>query len=86
MSSRGKRRCKNRSRSRRADKPKLTESDWALVFELRCKSKRGIELSPEQHNFCVRAFREDEKRYSAMDAGVFNATVPFGSEARYSGT
>jgi hypothetical protein len=61
---------------------KLTESQWQEVFELRCRSKRGEEIGKRAHNLCMRAFKEDEERYSKMEAGVFNATVPFGSCAR----
>ncbi len=60
----------------------LTEADWDRVFTLRCQSKRGHELSKEQHDFCMRAYKQDAVRYGKMDARVFNATVPFGSNVR----
>ena len=61
---------------------KLTGSEWREVFQLRCKSKRGEELSREERALVDAAYREDEKRYGAMEDDVFNATVPFGSSVR----
>jgi hypothetical protein len=60
-------------------KKTLTEMDWEKVFRLRCRSKKGEELSREDYDFCVMAYKEDPKRYSAMDKEVFNATKPFGA-------
>ncbi len=60
-------------------KPKPTESDWTWIFELRCKSKRGQELSKEEQALCARAFNEDRKKYSDTEIDVFNATKPFGA-------
>ena len=60
----------------------LTEAEWRRVFDLRCKSKRGEYLSPEDRALTTRAWNEDEKRYGDMEADVFNATVPFGSTVR----
>lgn len=66
--------------SRRA---KLTEAEWRLVFTYRCKSKRGETITKDERALVGRAYREDEKRYAAMDPDVFDATVPFGSTARW---
>ena len=59
-----------------------TEAEWREVFRLRCASKRGDVLSPDQRALCEHAYRVDPTRYSAMNNDVFNATVPFGSTAR----
>lgn len=63
---------------------KLTDSNWRRVFDLRCRSKRGEYLSPEDRALIDAAHNEDRDRYADMDADVFNATVPFGSNARRS--
>lgn len=61
----------------------LTEYDWHKVFALRCRSKLGKQLSDEEQALVDAAYRQDRKRYGAMDPDVFDATVPFGSAARY---
>ncbi len=66
---------------------KLTEAEWSEVFQLRCISKSGSRaLTREEQRLVDRAMSEDERRYVAMDADVFNATVPFGSMRRWPGT
>lgn len=61
----------------------LTESDWAAVFRARCSSKQGQALSREQRALVDAAYAEDPERYAALEPDVFNATVPFGSAARW---
>lgn len=61
----------------------LTEDDWRKVFELRCRSKRGQRLSDEEQTLVDAAYRQDRKRYGALEPDIFDATVPFGSAARY---
>lgn len=63
--------------------PKLSEADWSLVFAARCKSKRGERLTDAEQALVERAWREDQKRYSAMEPDIFDATVPFGSQVRW---
>lgn len=63
----------------------LTESEWRRVFVIRCKSKRGEHVSDEERSLFMRAYKADPKRYAAMDADVFDATVPTGSTARARG-
>lgn len=55
---------------RRTPRRALTEADWQAVFRARCKSKQGQGLTPEE-------------RYGAMEPGIFDATVPFGSTSRW---
>jgi hypothetical protein len=64
---------------------RLTEAQWSEVFRLRCKSKRGDGLTGEEQALAERAWKEDRKRYAAMDGDVFNATVPAGSSVRWRG-
>lgn len=59
--------------------PPLTETDWERVFRLRCQSKRGYELNPTDHRFCLRALKENPERYGKMEKDVFEATKPFGA-------
>ena len=67
----------------RVRKARLTEEAWRRVFQLRCKSKQGQQLDTDDRVLIDAAFAEDPRRYGAMDADVFNATVPFGSGARW---
>jgi hypothetical protein len=66
-----------------AKRKKLTEAEWAKVFAARCKSKQGQAVTPEERKLLDAAYETDPKRYGALDADVFDATVPFGSHARY---
>ena len=61
---------------------RLTEGEWAMVFDARCKSKRGEPVSAAERLLVEMAYASDAKRYAAMELDVFNATVPFGSAAR----
>ncbi len=63
-------------------KSRLTEAEWARVFDLRCRSKRGEMLPREEHALCVAAFEEDSKRYAALNRAVFEATAPFGAQVK----
>jgi hypothetical protein len=62
-------------------KVKLTEQEWQEVFRARCRSKEA-RASQADHDLCNRAWKEDLKRYGAMEPDVFDATVPFGSSVR----
>lgn len=68
----------------RRKRPPLTEAQWREVFAIRCRSKRGEPITKAELALCTRAMKEDEPRYSKMDADVFDATVPFGSNVRAS--
>jgi hypothetical protein len=61
----------------------LTEAEWEKVFLLRCKIKRGETVVGEDWDLVKAAFDSDRKRYSALGADVFNATVPVGSSAKW---
>ncbi len=62
---------------------RMTKEQWAEVFHIRCRSKRGESVALAEHDLCTRAFKDDEERYRKMEADVFDATVPFGSQARW---
>lgn len=66
-------------RSKKEVAPPLTEREWAMVFELRCQSKRGARLRDEDMAFLRRAHGADTARYNALDAEVRQATAPFGA-------
>ena len=61
----------------------LTEDQWAEVFRLRCRSKRGDRLFPDEQKLIEQAFRENRQRYVEMNEDVFNSTIPFGSSRRW---
>jgi hypothetical protein len=61
---------------------KLTEEEWRRLFQMRCRSKQGQELSKKDRALMHAAFKEDPDRYGSMEADVFDATVPFGSNVK----
>ena len=61
----------------------LTEAEWGRVFAARCKSKRGEAITEDERALVDRAYVADYDRYASLDADVFDATVPFGSSARW---
>lgn len=69
-------------RRKPTEERRLTEDDWRKVFEYRCRSKRGQRLFDDEKALVDAAYRQDRKRYAAMEPDVFDATVPFGSAAR----
>ncbi len=60
----------------------LSETDWARVFTLRCRAKRGEDISREEGAFLTAAYRADPARYGALSARVFEETAPFGSRQK----
>jgi hypothetical protein len=58
---------------------RLTEAEWSLVFDVRCRSKRGEATARREQALVARAYGEDPARYKAMEGDVFDATVPAGS-------
>lgn len=58
---------------------KREDIDWSKVFELRCRTKSGQRLTPEEQQLVEAAHAADPKRYAALTADVFEATKPFGS-------
>ena len=56
--------------------------DAARCIELRCQSKRGVRLHPDDQAFCERMFREFPDWYGKTEPRIFDLTVPFGSTAR----
>ena len=68
----------------RAKRTPLTEAEWSKVFDIKCRSKSGHAVTDEERALTNRAFETDPDRFSAMEPAVFNATVPFGSNVRWS--
>ena len=64
-------------------KRRLTEVEWSQVFDVRCRSKRGESTTAREQRLVNKAFEEDRARYAAMEADVFDATVPFGSNVKW---
>jgi hypothetical protein len=60
----------------------LTAHEWDKVFQARCKSKRGLQLTEAERQLVEAAYVSDRKRYAALEPQVFNATVPCGSSRR----
>jgi hypothetical protein len=60
----------------------ISEAEWQHVFSIRCRAKRGSAISSRELAFCEKARDQDPDRYRAMEAAVFNATVPAGSTAK----
>lgn len=52
-------------------------------ISLRKLSKQGISLSPAEHEFVLKMFKDYPKWYNETQERVFNETVPFGSDVRY---
>lgn len=50
------------------------------LFELRCKSKRGEYLTPEDMKFLEDCWKKWPVEYKAMEREVFVETAPFGSK------
>ncbi len=49
------------------------------LFEVRCKSKRGGQLTPQEVRFLDQCYRRYREQYRAMEQAVFDATKPFGA-------
>lgn len=64
----------------RASKP--THANASRCLEVRCRAKRGLQISQEDKNFCEKMCTKYPEWYKQTEIDVFNATVPFGSSAR----
>jgi hypothetical protein len=60
---------------------KPSDSDAQRCIGIRCNSKRGQQVSPPDHKFCMKMLQKYEEWYIKTEAMVFNLTVPFGSRA-----
>ena len=49
------------------------------LFDLRCRSKRGEYLSPDDRKFCEEMFKLYPEEYAADERRVFIEPAPFGS-------
>ena len=53
--------------------------DMERCFKLRCQSKQGIRLHPDDQKFVERIFKKYQEWYSSTERDVFEATKPFGA-------
>lgn len=51
------------------------------LFDLRCRSKRGDHISPQELQFLRESYKKWPSAYRAIGATVFEETKPFGSVA-----
>lgn len=57
----------------------MPEDTRRKLFDIRCRSKRGAHLAPEEIRFLSECFAKWPKQYEAMGRLVFEETAPFGS-------
>ena len=55
------------------------ERDGMRCYALRCKSKRGERLYPEEQAFCERIFEDFPEWYARQSSGIFEDTKPPGA-------
>ena len=58
---------------------KPSHKDEQKCIRLRCDSKRGTRLHPEDSAFCQKMFKEHREWYSKTEKDIFNMTKPFGA-------
>ena len=56
----------------------MSRLERGRLFSLRCRSKRGEYLMPEDLKFCEDMLKRFPEEYKRMDSEVFEATKPFG--------
>ena len=54
-----------------------TPDDATRCFRLRCQSKNGIRLHPDDSKFCEEMFRKYPNWYRETEVQVFDATNPW---------
>ena len=57
----------------------MKEEDKKKTFKLKCKSKRGEQLTKKEAKYLQKMFAEYPNEYSDMESEVFQETKPFGS-------
>lgn len=57
--------------------------DAKRCIEIRKRSKKGQYISPEESRFCEKMCNMYPEWYFSLEEDIYNATVPFGSLARY---
>ena len=53
--------------------------DAERCFSLRCKSKSGGGLNPDEQEFCNKILKKYPEWYSSINDDVIEATLPFGA-------
>lgn len=70
----------NRNDSPSEDTRAMTCAEKERLFDLRCRSKRGEYISPEDFKFLEHCWKTWPIEYSLLQGKVFEATKPFGSK------
>jgi hypothetical protein len=52
--------------------------DWERVFEIRCRSKRGIPVSSDEERLVREAHASNPYKYRALESRIFDETHPAG--------
>ncbi len=58
----------------------MPPGDYERLFQLRCRSKRGEYISPDDFAFLEMCWKKWPAQYSEMRDRVFEETKPFGSK------
>jgi len=64
----------------KSKEPPYDEAEKCMKIRIRSKSGTGVE-SIEEVNFCMEMFKKYPNWYKRTERDVFNAAVPFGSNA-----
>lgn len=67
-------------RPRVRDIVEMAFGEHERLFKIRCASKRGRYMSPEDLRFMERMYRKFPVEYEKMDSQVDEATKPFGAD------
>ena len=57
--------------------PSIEDAD--RCFKLRCQTKQGIRLHPDDSKFIQKMYNDYPEWYSSISREVFNATLPYGA-------
>ncbi len=61
-----------------SDEKPMSYVDREECLQLRCKGKRGIQLTPEEMKKCERWMKQYPKQYQDISREAFILTAPFG--------
>jgi hypothetical protein len=57
----------------------MTDEEKARLFEIKCRSKRGLHVSLEDSAFCREMYEKYPDEYGEDERRVYEETAPFGS-------
>jgi hypothetical protein len=58
---------------------KMTLEEKRRVFDIKCRSKRGLPVTKAESRFCEKMFQLHQDEYGDDEKEVFLATKPFGA-------